>query len=1032
MAVIYPSSAREAWETLRRLADALEAPARRSQALAELRALAELARGKAPGAPLRLATVDVTVGSAHEQLEILLLPSIFEPEEWAYTFLEGLLEVPLDEYAGKRLVEVGSGSGWIALALGKLTGLAEIRGLDLNPQAAAVARCNVWLNGDEALAARLRFGESDLLKGLPADAGWDFVVGCIPQVLRADGDPQLAELDAGDRALYDLSNYTAVQNVYEDHFGLGLIARLLDECPEQLAPGGRLLLNIAGRPGRAIIERMFSRRGFDTEVQVVRRVRQAADTDIGPLVALERRTGSEFEFFVEQRSPEPIRAETALRWLEAGNPIWHEVAVWKARLRLPREVLALRAALDRLGMPRLVDELDLGVASQEQLGFVAALAERLADQPLLPYAHEAGDVRFRELVARYLDRYFGLRLAPGDIFVGPARAQTLYSLLLATCDPGDGVLVSRNVHPVYAEALARAGVNATVTNDVLREIRGLLGAFDVKVVILSVEPEERTNLGALRAILDEAAERGILVILDESPSFTITRGIEPWTLFELLAREPDRPNLVVLCGLIKNSVYPDFELTLLLPVAGRLHADLEVAAEITYSRIVTPIQWFYERLFAELLSFRIAFTAPEPAPGRRRPPARLPRSRRMERASTWPAFAPPVFRDDDPDLVRLDYGENEGPIPAPLVEGLVAACAAPRTADPGSALPEAIAAFLLETRGARYAADDIVAAQGVWPLMHDLGVALGQRLGRAPRIHIATPCYGLLAPTFEASGCSLELGPLDAVLASAGGDAPDAVVFSQPANPTGRYLSREELVALAAWAVENQVWLISDEVFGLVNLSHVTAETVLSPVSIDQAVPGASARVLLLGGLSKELAAGGLRIGWLATRDRALADSVRGSSLGAPSLVAARAAAHVYAAWSRSSAGRLLHPGRHRALCDHLTRMRRALAEQRARLAAALPAEDLAPGDQLGGLFLAPPVTAWLGRTLAGETVTPETLPRLLHAATSVVVNGGPWSGDPERIRAVFSIPRDRLHRAADRLRALPWDESRSPKDPEP
>ena len=32
---------------------------------------------------------------------------------------------------------------------------------------------------------------------------------------------------------------------------------------------------------------------------------------------------------------------TALGWLQAGHPIWHEVAVWEARLALPRETLAL-------------------------------------------------------------------------------------------------------------------------------------------------------------------------------------------------------------------------------------------------------------------------------------------------------------------------------------------------------------------------------------------------------------------------------------------------------------------------------------------------------------------------------------------------------------------------------------------------------------------------------------------------------------------------------------------------------------------
>ena len=88
----------------------------------------------------------------------------------------------------------------------------------------------------------------------------------------------------------------------------------------------------------------------------------------------------------------------------------------------------------------------------------------------------------------------------------------------------------------------------------------------MKVVFLSVEPGERTNLAVLRDIVAEAARRGIWVVLDESAFFNITGEVEPLTLFEFLAREPLPPNLVVLYGLIKNAVWPDLELTLLLPV----------------------------------------------------------------------------------------------------------------------------------------------------------------------------------------------------------------------------------------------------------------------------------------------------------------------------------------------------------------------------------------------------------------------------------------------------------------------------------
>ncbi len=139
----------------------------------------------------------------------------------------------------------------------------------------------------------------------------------------------------------------------------------------------------------------------------------------------------------------------------------------------------------------------------------------------------------------------------------------------------------------------------------------------------------------LRDIVAEAARRGIWVVLDESAFFHITSEVEPLTLFEFLAREPLPPNLVVLYGLIKNAVWPDLELTLLLPVPEPLRADLEVAAEVTYSRIGTLAQWFYERTFEELLTFRISFAEPErPAGG---PGSRRCRCRARSASSAWRA-----------------------------------------------------------------------------------------------------------------------------------------------------------------------------------------------------------------------------------------------------------------------------------------------------------------------------------------------------------------------------------------------------------
>lgn len=319
----------------------------------------------------------------------------------------------------------------------------------------------------------------------------------------------------------------------------------------------------------------------------------------------------------------------------------------------------------------------------------------------------------------------------------------------------------------------------------------------------------------------------------------------------------------------------------------------------------------------------------------------------------------------------------------------------------------------------RYEPEEVLPAPGVWPLVHHLGVALRRLLGRTPRVFVATPCYGVLPPAWEAAGCEVELAPLSALQARRGGEAPDAVVISQPANPSGHYLSHEELVGLSAYVVEQRCLLVSDEIFGLVNLTNPTAETVHGPVGLEAAVPGIGARTVVLGGLSKEFAAGGLRVGWLAARNRALLAAVRESAPGVPHLVTARAASRLYAAHARGPDGKLLYPERHRMLREFLTRMRKDLAEKRALLAEALPEEGRAEAVEAGGLFLAPRVSAWLGRAVDGERLTEENLPAVVYAHTHVVVNGGAWCGDPQRVRVVFSIPREKLLEARQRLLAF-------------
>ena len=234
----------------------------RLPAIAELHALADLCAEKRL-AQLVLRSVDVP--GLERPIRLFLTPAVFSPEMWGQTFAEGLLKVP-EQFGGKRVVELGTGSGWISLLLLTKTQVKEVIGLDINPVAVTTARLNMWLNGTLAdgtlvlsqaglpIVESFKALESDLLTVIiDSKDRFDHIIGCIPQVLhpgREEDDEDL-EQRLNERDLYDLSNYCFEQGILEDRFGLPLIARALEQSQLCLKPGGKVTLILGGRPGPA-------------------------------------------------------------------------------------------------------------------------------------------------------------------------------------------------------------------------------------------------------------------------------------------------------------------------------------------------------------------------------------------------------------------------------------------------------------------------------------------------------------------------------------------------------------------------------------------------------------------------------------------------------------------------------------------------------------------------------------------------------------------------------------------------------------
>ena len=153
--------------------------------------------------------------------------------------------------ANARVLDVGTGSGCIAVALAVRRPDLRVTACDVSPAALAVAVENARRHGAEA---RIRFVASDLFGGFDAHDHWHVIVSNPPYVA-ADEDlaPELAwEPSAALRAGAD---------------GMAVIRRLLVEGVARLAEGGRLLVEIGATQEE--IGRGAARQAGLTEVEVL-------------------------------------------------------------------------------------------------------------------------------------------------------------------------------------------------------------------------------------------------------------------------------------------------------------------------------------------------------------------------------------------------------------------------------------------------------------------------------------------------------------------------------------------------------------------------------------------------------------------------------------------------------------------------------------------------------------------------------------------------------------------------------------------
>jgi release factor glutamine methyltransferase len=131
-----------------------------------------------------------------------------------------------------RIVDVGTGSGAIALALAQELPSAEIHATDISPAALEVARANA---ARLELASRIEFHLADLLDGF-SPASFDIVVSNPPYVGESEEDSVQLEV----------RKFEPRNAVFAGPTGVEVIERLIPQARQVLRPGGWLVFEISG------------------------------------------------------------------------------------------------------------------------------------------------------------------------------------------------------------------------------------------------------------------------------------------------------------------------------------------------------------------------------------------------------------------------------------------------------------------------------------------------------------------------------------------------------------------------------------------------------------------------------------------------------------------------------------------------------------------------------------------------------------------------------------------------------------------
>jgi release factor glutamine methyltransferase len=184
-------------------------------------------------------------------MDLIVSPAVLIPRPETEHVVETVLELLKAEEVAThetstrkptlRIVDVGTGSGSLALALARELPQARIHAIDISSAALEIARANA---ARLQMEARICFHQGDLLQGISGE--FDIVVSNPPYVGESEKD----------QVQLEVRKFEPRTAVFAGPCGTEVIERLVPQARAALRPGGWLVFEISGTIAERVRELM--------------------------------------------------------------------------------------------------------------------------------------------------------------------------------------------------------------------------------------------------------------------------------------------------------------------------------------------------------------------------------------------------------------------------------------------------------------------------------------------------------------------------------------------------------------------------------------------------------------------------------------------------------------------------------------------------------------------------------------------------------------------------------------------------------